>query len=118
MRLRSGARWPARFHAVRIALSKPSIAPKAVEKADLLAHAAVGLDPTGELSRQLLQETIFPVLEQCESITCAASGAIAGHLRLARAEVGALARALVERMKAKQYSFALSFRAWARRWPG
>lgn len=69
----AAARWPARFHAVQIALSRAAIAPKVIEKADLLAHAAVGLDPSGELSRQLVREAILPVLEHCDPSTCAAS---------------------------------------------
>jgi len=104
----AGARWPARFHAVRIALSRPSIARKAIETADLLAHAAVGLDPTGELSRQLARETILSALDQRPSTLFVARGAIAGRLRHTRPEARDLARGLVKLMKAEQNSHALS----------
>jgi hypothetical protein len=104
----AGARWPARSHAVHIALSRPSIAPKAEAKADLLTHAAVGLDPAGELSRQLVRETILPVLDQCDPSSCAASRTIALHLRVAESEAGAVARALVMRMESEKDSDALA----------
>ena len=83
------------------------IAPKAIDKADLLAHAAVGLDPTGELSRQLVREAILPVLDQCDPSSCVASRTIALHLRVAEPEARALARALVKRMESEQDSDAL-----------
>jgi hypothetical protein len=73
--------WPTsgRRHgyAVRIAVSDDSIAERAVWRADLLTHAAVGLDPTGELSRQLLREAILPAIhEGTSTLLHAASVAI------------------------------------------
>ncbi len=103
----AGARWPARFHAVHIALSTPSIASKVVTKADLLAHAAVGLDPTGELSRQLFRQAILPILEQCDPSSCDAGRTIALRLRVAEAEARDLAPALVKHTEGKQDSGAL-----------
>jgi hypothetical protein len=99
----AGARWPARLHAVQIILSRHSIAVKVIDKAELLAHATAGLDPTGDLSRQLHK------VEQ-NSDALGSLGETLAHLtmssKLDAQDVKPLAEALVERMiAADSYAF-------------
>lgn len=90
----------ARLDAVRTVLSAASIASKTHAKAQLLIHVVIGLDPDGDLSRQLVQEIIVPALRQPEADTSIyrAAGELSRYLRLSNSVANELCTTLVVRM--------------------
>ena len=105
----ASARDAARFHAVEIALSKDSMVPKTRARAEVFVHAVVGLDPSGAISREVVQKFILPSLAELRDHDGYWSAvAVVPYLRLDLPESPKVAAALVERMKKETDSDSLS----------
>ncbi len=98
-------------HALCLAIGDAATAVRASERVDQLASLAVGLDPHGERSRDLLEEIVEPAIEntQVDSGSAVAFAAmLASKIHLAPSTVRKIAKSITSRMKTEASSDTLA----------